>query len=88
MTSKDYMNMDVNSQDEKIGKVSEMEMDSSAWKFIHPEIELIKNTAESVLGAMKGGAQNMLAISAFDRGIAGWNVRGLNLKFSAAELHP
>ena len=85
--SKDFFDKDVYAEDEKIGKVKEMEIDPEDWKVTHLEIELTKDIAESVLGAKKGGVRNMLAISALENGVAGWNAKGLNLKVSKGQLH-
>jgi sporulation protein YlmC with PRC-barrel domain len=87
MISKDFIDKDVYAQDEKIGKVKEMEIDPANWKVTHLEIELTKDISESVLGAKKGGVRNMLAISALDKGIVGWDARGLNLKVTTGQLH-
>jgi hypothetical protein len=87
MISKDFIDRDVYAQDEKIGKVKDMEIDPANWKVTHLEIELTKDISESVLGAKKGGVRNMLAISALDNGAIGWNDRGLNLKVSTGQLH-
>ena len=85
--SKDFLDKDVYAEDEKIGKVKEMEIDPEDWKVTHLEIELTKDIAESVLGAKKGGVRNMLAISALEKGVARWTARGLNLKVSKGQLH-
>jgi hypothetical protein len=87
MISKDFMDRDVYAEEEKIGKVKEMEIEPTSWKVTHLEIELTKDIAESVLGAKKGGVRNMLAISALENGIALWSDRGLNLKVSTEQLH-
>ena len=87
MKSKMFMNKDVFALDEKIGEVKEIEIDSEDWKVTHLELELTKDTAESVLGAKKGGVRNMLAISALEKGIARWTDAGLHLKVSKDQLH-
>lgn len=87
MISKNFMGKDVYAQEDKIGKVKEMEIEPITWKVTHLELELTKDIAESVLGAKKGGVRNMLAISALDNGIGLWTERGLNLKVSTGQLH-
>jgi len=87
MRSKEFIDKDVFTLEEKIGKVKEIEIDSEEWKITHLEIELEKNIAESVLGAKKGGVRNMLAISALEKGVARWTDKGLHLKVSKDQLH-
>jgi sporulation protein YlmC with PRC-barrel domain len=87
MNSKDFLDKNVYAEDEKIGKVKELGIDSENWKVDHLELELTKDIAESVLGAKKGGVRNMLAISALKKGDARWTDKGLNLKVSKAQLH-
>ena len=87
MKSKMFMDKDVFALDEKIGEVKEIEIDPEEWKVTHLELELTKDTAESVLGAKKGGVHNMLAISALEKGVARWTDRGLNIKVSKSQLH-
>jgi len=87
LNSKDFIDKDVYTEDEKIGKVKEMGIDPEDWNITHLEIELTKDIAESVLGAKKGGVRNMLAISALKKGVARWTDDGLNLKVSKGQLH-
>jgi sporulation protein YlmC with PRC-barrel domain len=87
MKSKDFLDKDVFAEDEKIGRVKEMEIDPKDWKVTHLEVELTRDAAESVLGAKKGGVRNMLTTSALEKGIARWTDKGLNLKVSKAQLH-
>ncbi len=87
MKSKDFLDKDVFAEDEKIGKVKEIQIDPENWKVTHLELELTKDIAESVLGAKKGGIRNMLAISALEKGVGRWTDKGLNLKVSKAQLH-
>ena len=87
MKSREFMDKDVFALDEKIGKVKEIEVEPEEWKVTHLEIELEKDVAESVLGAKKGGVRNMLAVSALEKGIAGWTDKGLQLKVSKDQLH-
>ena len=87
MNSKDFLDKDVFAEDEKIGKVKEIEIDPEEWKITHLEVELEKDVAESVLGVKKGGVRNMLAISSLEEGVARWTDRGLNIKVSKGQLH-
>src|SRR4030066_1827579 len=87
MKSREFMDKDVYALDEKIGKVKEIEIEPEEWKVTHLEIELEKDVAESVLGAKKGGVRNMLAVSALEKGVAGWTDKGLHLKVSKDQLH-
>ena len=87
MNSKDFLDKDVFAEDEKIGKVKEIQIDPENWKVTHLELELTKDIAKSVLGAKKGGIRNMLAISALEKGVGRWTDKGLNLKVSKAQLH-
>lgn len=87
MRSKEFLDRDVYAEDEKIGKVKELEIEPADWKVTHLEIELTKDIAESVLGAKKGGVRNMLAISALDKGLARWTDKGLSLKVTKSQLH-
>ena len=87
MKSREFMDKDVYAEDEKIGKVKEIEIEPEEWKVTHLEIELEKDVAESVLGAKKGGVRNMLAVSALEKGVARWTDKGLHLKVSKDQLH-
>jgi len=87
MKSKEFLYKDVFAEDEKIGRVREIEIDPEEWKVTHLEIELEKDVAESVLGVKKGGVHNMLAISSLEKGVARWTDRGLNIKVSKSQLH-
>jgi len=87
MKSKEFLYKDVFAEDEKIGRVREIEIDPEEWKVTHLEVELEKDVAESVLGVKKGGIRNMLAISSLEKGVARWTDRGLNIKVSKAQLH-
>src|SRR3972149_8516722 len=87
MKSREFMDKDVYAEDEKIGKVKEIEVEPEEWKVTHLEIELEKDIAESVLGAKKGGVRNMLAISALKEGVSRWTANGLHFKVSKDQLH-
>jgi sporulation protein YlmC with PRC-barrel domain len=87
MESKEFKNADIFAQDEKIGEVKEVNINPDNWEITHLDVELTKDTAESVLGAKKRGVHNMLAISALKKGGARWTERGLNIEVSKAQLH-
>jgi sporulation protein YlmC with PRC-barrel domain len=87
MKSRKFLYKDVFAEDEKIGRVKEIEIDPEDWKVTHLEIVLTKDIAESVLGVKKGGVHNMLAISSLEKGVARWTDRGLQLKVSKDQLH-
>lgn len=87
MKSKEFMDKDVYAGDEKIGKVKELGINPENWKVTHLELELTKDTAESVLGAKKGGVRNMLDTSSLESGVARWTDRGLNIRVPKTELH-
>jgi len=85
--SKEILDKDVWSVDEKIGKVKEMEIDLDEWKITQLEIELEKNIAELVLGAKKGGVRNMLDILALEKGTIRRTDKGLLLQIRKDQLH-
>jgi sporulation protein YlmC with PRC-barrel domain len=87
MKSKEFMDKDVYAEDEKIGKIKEIDINPGDMKVTHLEVELTKDIAESVLGARKSGVRNMLDTSALEQGIARWTDRGLNIRVPKAELH-
>jgi len=87
MKGKEFLDKDVYAEDEKIGKVKEIEINLENWKVTHLELELTKDAAESVLGAKKGGVRNMLDTSALESGVARWTDKGLHLKVSKDQLH-
>ena len=83
----EFLDKDVFVEDEKIGKVKEIEIDPEEWKITYLEIELEKDAAEFILGVKKSGVRNMLAISSLEKGVARWTGRGLNIKVSKGQLH-
>ena len=87
MKSKEFMDKDVYAGEEKIGKVKELEINPESLQVTHLELELTKDTAETVLGANKGGVRNMLDTSALESGVARWTDRGLNIRVPKTELH-
>ena len=80
MNSKEFLDKDVYAEDEKIGKVKEIEINLENWKVTHLEIELTRDAAESVLGAKKGGVRNMLDTRALESEVARWTDKGLNIR--------
>ena len=87
MKSKEFMGKDVYAGDEKIGEVKELEINPESLQVTHLELELTKDTAETVLGANKGGVRNMLDTSALQSGVARWADKGLILRVPKTELH-
>ena len=87
MKSKEFMGKDVYAGEEKIGKVKELEINPESLQVTHLELELTKDTAETVLGANKGGVRNMLDTSALESGVARWTDIGLNIRVPKIELH-
>jgi sporulation protein YlmC with PRC-barrel domain len=85
--SREILDKDVWSVDEKIGKVKEMEIDLDDWRVTQLEVELEKDVAESVLGAKKGGVRNMLDISALEKGTIRRTDKGLLLQIRKDQLH-
>ena len=85
--SKEILDKELWSVDEKVGKVKEMEIDLDDWRVTQLEIELEKNVAESVLGAKKGGVRNMLDISALEKGTIRRTDKGLLLQIRKDQLH-
>ena len=85
--SKEILDKDVWAVDEKIGKVKDIEIDLDDWKVTQLEVELEKNTAESVLGAKKGGVRNMLDLSALEKGALRRTDKGLLLQIRKDQLH-
>jgi sporulation protein YlmC with PRC-barrel domain len=77
MRSKEFMEKDVYAENEKIGRVKEIEINPEDWKVTHLEIELEKDA----------GVRNMLDTSALKSGVARWTDKGLNLEVPKAQLH-
>jgi adenylate kinase family enzyme len=71
----------------KIDYVINIEVDPEEWKITHLELELTKDTAESVLGAKKGGVRNMMKISALKKGPEALTDTGLHLEVPQDQLH-
>jgi sporulation protein YlmC with PRC-barrel domain len=87
MKSKEFIGKDVYAGEEKIGEVKELEINPESLQVTHLELELTKDTAETVLGANKGGVRNMLDTLALQSGVARWTDRGLNIRVPKTELH-
>ena len=85
--SKEILDKELWSVDEKIGKVKDMEIDLDDWRVTQLEVELEKDVAESVLGAKKGGVRNMLDISALEKGTIRRTDKGLLLQIRKDQLH-
>jgi len=85
--SKEILDKELWSVDEKVGKVKEMEIDLDDWRITQLEVELEKDVAESVLGAKKGGVRNMLDISALEKGSIRRTDKGLLLQIRKDQLH-
>jgi hypothetical protein len=85
--SKEILDKELWSVDEKIGKVIDMEINLDEWKITQLEIELEKDVAKAVLGAKKGGVRNMLDISAIEKGTIRRTDKGLLLQIRKDQLH-
>ena len=85
--SKEILDKELWSVDEKIGKVKDMEIDLDDWRITQLEVELEKDVAETVLGAKKGGVRNMLDISALEKGAVRRTDKGLLLQIRKDQLH-
>jgi sporulation protein YlmC with PRC-barrel domain len=86
MKLKELIDKDVYVSDEKIGKVKDAVLDTDGWRVTHFEIELTKEAAKSILGAITA-IRNMLAVSALAKGMACCTDKGLEIKVSKAQLH-
>jgi len=81
---------DVFADNQKIGKVKDLVIDTDEWKITHLEIELTKEAAEEILGATPAitrSVRNRLAISALEKGMACCTNMGVELKVSKGQLH-
>ena len=87
MRTSQFIDKDVFALDEKIGKVTGIEVDPEQWKVTHLEIELEKDIAGSVLGVKKGGVRSMLDVSAMEFGTRRWTDKGLHLRVPRDQLH-
>ena len=85
--SKEILDKELWSVDEKVGKVKDIEIDLDDWRITQLEVELEKDVAESVLGAKKGGVRNMLDISALEKGAIRRTDKGLLLQIRKDQLH-
>ena len=85
--SKEILDKELWSVDEKVGKVKDIEIDLDDWRITQLEVELEKDVAESVLGAKKGGVRNMLDISALEKGSIRRTDKGLLLQIRKDQLH-
>jgi sporulation protein YlmC with PRC-barrel domain len=80
---------DVFAENEKIGKVKDLVIETDEWKITHLEIELTKKAAEEILGAAYAvkSMRNRLAISALEKGVACGSDMGVEIKVSKWQLH-
>lgn len=82
----DLIDEDVFAQGQKIGVVKDVYIDSEKWEITHFEIQLTKEAAYEILGA-KTPIRNSLSISALRKGTACCTEKGIEIKFSKAQLH-
>ena len=90
MNFTELMDKDVFAENQKIGKVKDLVIDTDEWKITHLEIELTKEAAEEILGATPAitrSVRNRLAISALEKGMACCTNMGVELKVSKGQLH-
>jgi len=80
---------DVFVDNEKIGKVKDVAINTDEWKMTHLEIELTKEAAEEILGATYAvkSVRNRLAISALEKGAACCTDKGVEIRVSKKQLH-
>jgi sporulation protein YlmC with PRC-barrel domain len=84
------VNQDVFVENQKIAKVKDVIIDTDGWKITHLEIELTKEAAEEILGAIPAltrGVRNTIAISALEKGAACCTDTGVDIKVSKGQLH-
>ncbi len=82
----DLIDENVFAQGQKIGVVKDVYIDSEKWEITHFEIQLTKEAAYEILGA-KTPIRNSLSISALRKGTACCTEKGIEIKFSKAQLH-
>ena len=76
-------------QNEKIGQVRDISIDTAEWKVTHLEIELTKEAAQEFLGVTPGiskTARNTLAVSALKKGDLCCDEKGIEIKVSKGQL--
>jgi len=86
MKFNDLIDEEVFAQGQKIGVVKDVYIDSEKWEITHFEIQLTKEAAFEILGA-KTPIRNSLSISALRKGTACCTDKGIEIKFSKAQLH-
>jgi hypothetical protein len=86
MRLSELIDEDVFVQDEKIGEIKDAYVDAQSWKITHLEIQLTKEAANEILGAITQ-TKNTLAISALEKGDACCTEKGLEIKVSKAQLN-
>jgi len=89
MNFSELQDQDVFAENEKIGEVKDLVIDTDEWKITHLEIELTKKAAEEILGATYAvkSVRNRLAISALEKGVACCSDMGVEIKVSKGQLH-
>lgn len=89
MNFSELKDQDVFAENEKVGKVKDVVIDTDGWKMTHLEIELTKEAAEEILGAAYAvkSVRNRLAISALEKGAACCTDKGVEIKVSKRQLH-
>ena len=86
MKIKELIDKDLYTEDFKIGKVKDLEIDPEEWKVTHLEVELTKEANKALLGG-KISIRNMLAISALKKGTVCCTGKGVEIKVSKEQLH-
>jgi sporulation protein YlmC with PRC-barrel domain len=82
----ELLNQEVFAEEERIGEIEDIYIDSETWEVSHLEIKLAKEAAHEILGA-RTSINNTLAISALKEGKSCCNEKGLLLDVSKAQLH-
>ena len=77
---------DILVEGQKVGEIKDAYFDPETWEITHLEIQLTKEAAHEILGAITA-IRNSLAVSALKEGNACCTQKGLELKVSKAQLH-
>ena len=89
MKYSELQNKGVFVENQKIGEVKDIIIDSENWQVTHLEIELTKEAAEELLGVTPGittRSRNTLAVSALQKEAACCTDRGVEIKVSKGQL--
>jgi sporulation protein YlmC with PRC-barrel domain len=89
MKASELLNKNVYVEGLHVGKIINIILDMEELKLTHLEIELTKEATEQILGVTPSlfkPAKNTLAISALEKGAAGFSDKGVELKVSKAQL--